>query len=151
MESTFALIKPEAVSAGLVGEIIGRFEHAGLRLLEMRLLIPSRVLAQQHYGEEIERRYGRQVREWLLDYVVEGPVVALILSGPQAVRTARSLAGEAACPTECAAGTIRADLGSDTRELAMAAGRALRNLIHTSDSPEAARSETMLWFSGQAP
>ena len=151
MESTFALIKPETVSAGLVGEIIRRFEHAGLRLLAMRLLIPSRVLAQQHYGEEIERKYGRQVREWLLDYVVEGPVVALVLSGPEAVRTARSVAGESPCPAECAAGTIRADLGHDTRKLANAAGRALRNLIHTSDSPEAARWETMLWFGGQAP
>jgi nucleoside-diphosphate kinase len=146
MESTFALIKPEAVSAGLVGEIIARFERAGLRLLQMRLLIPSRALAEDHYGEEIARKYGHHVREWLLDYVVEGPVVALVLSGPEAVRTARSLAGEAACPTQCAPGTIRADLGSDTRECAMAAGRALRNLIHTSDSPDAARSETMLWF-----
>jgi len=151
VDSTFALIKPEAVSAGLVGEIIGRFERAGLRLLELRLLIPSRGLAEQHYGEEIERKYGRQVREWLLDYVIEGPVVALVLSGPDAVRTARSVAGEAACPTQCAPGSIRADLGTDTRECAMAAGRALRNLIHTSDSPDAARRETALWFGGKAP
>lgn len=148
VESTFALIKPEAVGEGLVGEIIGRFERAGLRLSAMRLLIPSRALAGQHYDEEIERKYGREVREWLLDYLAEGPVVVLVLSGPRAVQTARSLAGEAACPTMCAVGTIRADLSRDTREQANMMGRALRNAIHTSDSPEAALRETAIWFGG---
>ena len=150
MESTFALIKPEAVTAGLVGEIIRRFEHAGLRLSALRLLVPSRALAGQHYGEDIESRYGREVREWLLEYLAHGPVVALVLAGPEAVRTARALAGEAACPTQCAVGTIRADLSGDTREQANAQRRALRNAIHTSDSPEAALRETTIWFGADA-
>lgn len=146
METTFALIKPEAVAQGLVGEIIRRFEDAGLRVVGLHLVRPSRELAGLHYGEEIERKYGRQVREWLLDYLTEGPVVALMLSGPEAVRVCRKIAGEAPSPADCAPGTIRADLGTDSQEAATAQGRALRNLIHTADSPESAQREAQLWF-----
>lgn len=146
METTFALIKPEAVSEGLVGEIIGRFERGGLRALALELLTPSRELAGHHYGVEIERKYGSQVREWLLEYLVEGPVVAMVLAGPDAVGVTRRIAGESASPADCAPGTIRAEFGNDSRESAMADGRALRNLIHTSDSPHAAEREIQLWF-----
>lgn len=146
METTLALIKPDGVAAGLVGEIIARFERAGLRPVALRLLEAPRPVAEQHYGEEIARKHGDEIRRVLLDYLTDGPLVAVLLTGPEAVRTARELAGEAPCPTRCAPGTIRADLAADTLEAANAAGRALHNLIHTSDSPEAAQREAALWF-----
>jgi len=146
VEETFALLKPETVAEGLVGEIIRRFEGAGLRLQALRLLTVPRPLAEAHYGEEIAQKYGAQVREWLLSYITEGPVVAMVLAGPDAIATVRRLSGDKPCPTECAPGTIRGDLGRDSRAAATAEGRALRNLIHSSDSPEAARREVALWF-----
>jgi nucleoside-diphosphate kinase len=147
---TFALLKPEAVDQGLVGEIIGRLERAGLRLAALRMLTATRQMAEEHYGEEIERKYGRQVREWLLAYVCDGMVVPMVLVGDDAVATARATAGASPIPAECAPGTIRRDLSDDTRELATAEQRALRNLIHTADSPESAAREMCLWFDADA-
>jgi len=145
-EATFALLKPEAIPRGLVGEIVRRLEEAGPRLAALQMRAPSRELAARHYGPEIADRYGEDVRQWLLDYLVSGPVVALVLVGEDAVRVVRRASGEAADPPECAPGTIRYDLSDDTRAAAMAEGRVLRNLIHTADSPAAARCEIALWF-----
>jgi len=147
---TFALLKPEAVDQGLVGEIIGRLERAGLRLVALRMLTATRQMAEEHYGEEIERKYGRQVREWLLDYVCDGMVVPMVLGGEDAVAVVRATAGASPIPAECGPGTIRGDLSDDTRELATAQQRALRNLIHTADSPESAVREMRLWFDADA-
>lgn len=148
MEASFALLKPEAVAQGLTGEIIGRLEKAGLRVVALQMLLAPRELAEEHYGAEIEQKYGREVREWLLEYVTAGPVVAMILVGDDAIRAVRCISGEKAAPADCAPGTIRRDLGDDTREAAMSERRALRNLIHSSDSPEAAAREIGLWFGG---
>lgn len=114
-----------------------------MRVLAIRALTPSRQLAGRHYGEEIARKYGCQVREWLLDYVCSGLVVAVVLTGVDAVRITRTLAGESPLPLP---GTIRGDLSCDNRHLANAEHRADRNLIHTADSLEAARREIRLWF-----
>lgn len=149
MEASFALLKPEAVADGLIGEIIGRLEKTGLRVVALQMLIAPRDLAEQHYDEEIERKYGREVREWLLEYVTAGPVVAMVLVGEDAIRTVRCVSGEKAVPADCEPGTIRRDLGSDTREAATAEKRALRNLIHSSDSPASAAREIELWFGSE--
>jgi nucleoside-diphosphate kinase len=146
MERTFVMLKPDAVERGLVGEIIRRLEATGLRLAALRMLRPTRSLAEQQYGEEIARKYGDQVREWLLEYICSGPVVAMIWEGRNAVSVVRAIAGEKPSPSECAPGTIRRDLCTDSQELAAQEARAIENLVHTADSPEAARRETALWF-----
>jgi nucleoside-diphosphate kinase len=151
MEATFALLKPEVAQQGLIGEVLRRLEGAGLRVAEMRLLTPPRELAERHYGEEIARKHGEHVRRWLLDYICSGPVVALVLTGEEAIRLAREVGGQSPFPEDCGPGTIRGDLADDTRERAMAEQRAVRNLIHTSDSPEAARQEIALWFGEITP
>ncbi len=145
-EHTFALLKPEAIRRGLVGEILRRFERAGLRLTALKMLQAPRSLAAQHYGAEIAQKYGEAIRQQLIDYICSGPIIVMILSGPGAIRRVRQIAGEKADPAECPPGTIRGDWGDDTRAAANAEGRALRNLIHTADSPEAAARELALWF-----
>ncbi|MBU0609054.1 MAG: nucleoside-diphosphate kinase [Armatimonadetes bacterium] len=145
-EATFALLKPEAIAQGLVGEIIRRLEAAGPRLAALQMRTVPRELAERHYGQEIADKYGADVRQWLLDYLISGPVVVMVLVGENAARVVRRTSGEAADPPECAPGTIRRDLCDDTRAAAMAEGRALRNLIHTSDAPESAHREIALWF-----
>lgn len=146
MERTFAMLKPDAVERRLIGEIIKRLESRGLRLVALRMLHASRALAGEQYGEEIARKYGEQVRERLLDYTCEGPVVPMVWEGLEAISVVRKVAGDRPSPSECAPGTIRGDLGDDSQERARAEGRAIRNLIHTADSPEAAERETALWF-----
>lgn len=145
-EATFALLKPEAVAQGLTGEIIRRLEAAGPRLAALQMRMAPRELAEQHYGPEIADKYGEEVRQCLLDYIISGPVVAMVLVGEEAAHVVRHTAGAKADPPECAPGTIRRDLCDDTRAAALAEGRALRNLIHTSDSPASARREIALWF-----
>ena len=145
-ERTFAMLKPDAVQRGLVGEIIARIERTGLRLKALKMLTPTRALAEEQYGEEIARKHGEHVRQWLLEYICSGPVVAMIWEGPNAIATVRAIAGERPSPSECAPGTIRRDLCTDSQELATSQGRAIHNLIHTADSPESAQREIELWF-----
>lgn len=146
LEASFALLKPEAVENHLIGEIIGRLEKVGLRVVALQMLTASREVAEEHYGEEIEQKYGREVRECLLQYICSGPVVAMVLAGEDAIGLVRRTSGEKANPPECPPGTIRRDLGTDTRDAANAEKRALQNLIHSSDSPESAAREIELWF-----
>lgn len=146
MERTFAMLKPDAVRRGLVGHIIARIERTGLRLVAMRMVQPTPEQAAQQYGEEIARKYGDQVRAWLIEYVCAGPAVAMVWEGPNAVQTVRALAGDRPAPADCAPGSIRRDLSLDSADLANHEHRAIHNLIHTSDSPHAAQREIALWF-----
>lgn len=146
MQKTFVMLKPDAVQRGLVGEIIRRIERTGLQLVALNMVRPTKQQAEQQYGEEITRKYGDDVRRWLLEYICEGPVVVMVWQGPNAVSTVRAIAGERPSPDQCAPGTIRRDFSSDSQELAVAEGRAIRNLIHTADSPESAEREIAIWF-----
>ncbi len=146
MERTFAMLKPDAVQRGLVGEIIARIERTGLRLVAMKMARATREQAEEQYGEEIARKHGEHVRLWLLEYIQEGPVVPMVWEGPNAIATVRAVAGDRPSPDQCAPGTIRRDMCTDSQELATAEGRAIRNLIHTSDGPESAEREMRIWF-----
>jgi nucleoside-diphosphate kinase len=130
-ETTFVMVKPDGVSRGLVGEIIGRFERKGLRLEKVRVLTIDDALARQHYVEHVGRSFFLE----LLTFITSGPVVAMAWSGESAVSVVRSLVG-ATNPKEADPGTIRGDLG-----LAVT-----RNLVHGSDSNESAGRELSLFF-----
>lgn len=130
-EQTLVIIKPDGVQRGLVGEIIGRLERRGLKIVAMELRVIERELAERHYGEH----KGKPFYDGLVDYITSGPVVTLVLEGPQAIAATRATMG-ATRPVEAAPGTIRGDLG-------MMVGR---NLIHGSDSPESAAREVALFF-----
>jgi len=146
LQKTLVLLKPEAVERRLVGEILARLERTGLRLAALELRTVDRDFAGQHYGEEIARKHGEKVREALLGYISGRPVVAMVWEGNEAVAVLRAVGGEHFEPARCPPGSIRRDYSTDSREAANAEGRALENLIHASDSPEAAANEVRLWF-----
>jgi len=131
MQRTLVLVKPDAFARGLTGEIIARFERKGLALLALKHLTASRETAEQHYAEHAERPFYGE----LVDFIVSGPLVALILEGEESIGAARQLIGKTD-PLEAGPGTIRGDLA-----IAMN-----RNLVHGSDKPESAEREIAIWF-----
>lgn len=130
-ERTFLAIKPDGVQRGLVGEIIGRFEGKGFKLVGLKQLTPSRELAEQHYGVHRERPFFAG----LVSFITSGPVVAMVWEGEGVIAAARLMIG-ATKPLEAAPGTIRGDLAIDIG----------RNVIHGSDGPDTATFEIGLWF-----
>ena len=131
VERTFVAIKPDGVQRGLVGEILSRFERKGFKLIALKQLIPSREIAEQHYGVHRERPFF----PGLVDFITSGPVVAMVWEGDGVIASSRKLIG-ATKPLEAEAGTIRGDL-------AMNIGR---NVIHGSDGVDTAKVEIALWF-----
>ncbi len=125
------MVKPDGVRRRLVGEIIGRFERRGLRLVGMKLQNVTRELAEKHYA--VHR--GKAFYGELVDFVTSGPVVAMAWEGEDAIRLVRNMMG-ALRPEEAAAGTIRGDFTTCTQQ----------NLVHGSDAPETADAEVALWF-----
>ncbi len=132
MERTFVMVKPDGVRRGLVGEILRRFEDKGLRIVALKQILPSRDLAERHYGVHRDKPFFNAV----VAFITSGPVVAMVLEGPEGtIEMARLLMGKTK-PTEAAPGTIRGDYASTTQE----------NLVHGSDGPETAEQEMALWF-----
>jgi nucleoside-diphosphate kinase len=131
MEQTLILVKPDAFSRGLTGEIIARFERKGLKILALKLLTTPRDLAETHYDEHKERPFFGE----LVDFITSAPLVAMVLEGDEAVTAARQLIG-ATNPLEANTGSIRGDF-------AIAVGQ---NMVHGSDSPESATREIGIWF-----
>ena len=134
-ERTLVIIKPDAVQRGLVGEILSRFERRGLKLVNLRMLQVSEELASQHYALHAEKPFFAG----LIEYIWSAPVVILMLDAPNAVQLVRNMVG-ATNPVEAAAGSIRADFGTDIS----------RNLVHASDGVETAASEIAMWFGKDA-
>ena len=142
-ERTLILLKPEPLEQRLCGEVVRRFEQAGLRILDARRVRLTRSRLARHYAElriKNPRAYDRTVRSLLGR---EG--LALILRGPNAIAKARALVGPTD-PTAAPPGTIRGDLSSDSVALADGEDRGTRNLVHAADSPRSARSEIRIWF-----
>lgn len=130
-ERTLVLIKPDAVRRGLVGEVLGRFERKGLAVEAMNLRTIDAALADEHYAEHLEQGWYPGLRT----FITSGPLVALILSGDQAISVVRGLLG-ATDGRKAEAGTIRGDFSLSNQQ----------NLAHASDSPESAAREIKIWF-----
>lgn len=131
MERTLILIKPDAVQRGLVGRILARFEDKGLKVIALKLMQVTRDLAERHYRPH----RGKDFYEPLLEFITAGPVAAMVLEGGDAIRVCRAMMGTTFGP-DAAPGTIRGDFGLSRRY----------NLVHGSDSPEAAEAEIALYF-----
>ena len=125
------MIKPDGVQRGLVGEIISRFEKKGFYLKAMKLITVEKSFAEKHYEDLSSKPFFAG----LVEYIVSGPVVAMVWEGKNVVLTGRKIIG-ATNPAESAPGTIRGDY-------AIMVGR---NIIHGSDAVESARKEIALWF-----
>lgn len=131
MERTFAMVKPDGVQRGLVGEIIRRFEQRGLKIVALKLLQITPDLASRHYGEH----QGKPFFTGLVEYITSGPVAAMVLEGKGAISLVREMMG-ATDPSQAAPGTIRGTYGLDIG----------RNVIHGSDSAASAEREISLFF-----
>jgi nucleoside-diphosphate kinase len=130
-QRTYVMIKPDAVERGLIGRIVARFEDTGLTIERMELGMVTAQEAEANYAEHV----GKPFYEGLVAYITSGPVVKMVISGPDAVRVCRKLMG-VTNPAEAAPGTIRGDFG-----LVLDA-----NVIHGSDSPESAQREIGVFF-----
>ncbi len=130
-ERTFIAIKPDGVQRGLIADIIGKFEKKGFKLVGLKQLIPSKELAQKHYGVHKDRPFYND----LVDFISSGPVVAMVWEGQGVILNARKLIGSTN-PLESDPGTIRGDFAINIG----------RNIVHGSDGKDTADFEINLWF-----
>jgi nucleoside-diphosphate kinase len=174
MEQTLVMLKPDCVQRALCGEVISRFERAGLKIIAMKMVKPDRALVSRHYpsdakwlsvvgGKTLEsyQKYGidpkkelgmtdpveigKTVKGWLVDFICSSPVIAMVLEGNHAVENVRKIVGST-LPLVAVPGTIRGDYAVDSPDLANARKRPIRNLIHASGSLDEAKFEIGLWF-----
>lgn len=169
-EKTLVVIKPEGIQRSLIGEIVSRYERSGLKLVAMKMLVPTTELVESHYlvdpewlvkvGNKAISAYekkgieapnknpeeaGRRVLEGLKKYFTSGPVVAMVWQGIGAVPVVRKITGSTE-PASSDVGTIRGDLTIDSYLLADSDNRAVRNLVHASGTADEAEKEIALWF-----
>lgn len=169
IERSLVIIKPDGVQRGLVGDIIKRFERAGLKIVGMKMVWPDKELVGKHYtgdekyntevgekalknaqehGKEIPGtalEIGLRIRETNIRYLSTGPVLAFALEGNTAIKTIRNIIG-GTNPLTADIGTIRGDFTIDDFAQADIENRAVRNLMHASSEPEEAEREVALWF-----
>lgn len=169
-ERSLVLIKPDGVMRKLVGEIITRFEKKGLKIIAMKMMIPTQSQVEIHYTDSEEwllesgtrtfnsykergvepplsspREFGLYTRRKLMDSLGAGPVVALVLEGPHVIEVVRKMRGSTS-PLLADVGTIGFDYSLDSYEVADAGDWPIKNIIHASDSPENAQREIEIWF-----
>jgi nucleoside-diphosphate kinase len=138
LEKTLILVKPDGVARGLVGEVIARIEAKGYKISALRMLQADRSLLEKHYAEH----QGKPFFEPLVEFMLSGPIVAIVAEGNRVIEGFRSLAG-ATDPTVAAPGTIRGDLARDQGT------KVVQNIVHGSDSPESAAREISIFFEGK--
>lgn len=169
-ERTFVIIKPDGVQRSLIGEVIGRFERIGLKLVAMKMLIPTPEIARQHYttdpdwvrktGQKSIDNYkakglkptsedpmvvGNHFLKGLERYLSSGPVIVMAWQGAHAVGIVRKIVGGTE-PLTSDVGTIRGDFVFDSYIMSDQDGRAIRNVVHASGNVEEAKKEIDLWF-----
>jgi nucleoside-diphosphate kinase len=169
-ERTLVLIKPDGIQRTLIGEIIKRYERIGLKLVALKMMVPTEDHIEKHYtldpawrrvtGEKTIKGYKdkgleppsndpleitARILENLKKYMTSGPVIAMIWQGAHAVKIVRKITGGTE-PLTSDVGTIRGDLVLDSYQISDTDGRAVRNLIHASGSVKEAEDEINLWF-----
>ncbi len=168
-ERTFVIIKPDGVQRGLIGEIIKRFERTGLKFTGFKFLVPTKEQCVEHYhkdeawflkkgnrtiedlkaqGLPVEKdamAYGKAIIDTIVAFMTAGPVLAMVIEGNQSVAIVTKITGSTE-PATSDVGTIRGDLTVDSYGHSTFQSRAVRNLIHCSESPEEAEREIKVWF-----
>jgi nucleoside-diphosphate kinase len=168
------MLKPDAVQRGLVGEVLHRFERAGLKIVALKMLKPEKNLVSKHYpnsreyletlgsktkadyvkyGLDLEKEFGttdsfeigKKIKEWLVNFICSDNVIAMVLEGNHAVSIVRKLVGST-MPSDAQPGTIRGDYSIESADLANLEKRPVKNLIHASGNIEEASFEIKLWF-----
>lgn len=173
-ERTYVMVKPDGVKKGLIGEIIRRFEQRDLKIVALEMFQPTKEQIDSHYpkdeswirrlgqktlstcekygidpikemGTNDDLTIGKNVRQWLVDYMVSAPLVRMVVEGVHAVDMVRKICG-ATLPYLADMGTIRGDYSADSPAVANAEKRAVMNLVHASETPEEAKHEIEHWF-----
>ena len=144
IERTLVLLKPDAVSRGLVGRVLARFEDALLKIVASKMVWMDADLNRQHYFD-LEDRFGPEVYNAVASFMQTGPVFAFVLEGVEAVAIVRKLVG-ATYPDQAAPGTIRGDFAHQSKAYANANGLPVANLVHASANPSEAKREIDVWF-----
>ncbi len=147
VQQTLVLFKPDTVQRGLVGEILSRFERVGLKIIATKMIAPDKAHYHHHYeeiGQMITRR-GEHAFDVTLQMMVEGPVIAMVFEGVEAVSLVRKLVGTTE-PKSALPGTIRGDYSHMSFGYADAENKGIPNLIHASGDPEEAEKEIAHWF-----
>ena len=134
-QQTLILVKPDGVKRGLVGEVIARVERKGYKVSNLKMLNADRALLAKHYAEH----EGKPFYEPLLEFMMSGPIVAMVAEGERVIEGFRKLAGTTD-PTTAEPGTIRGDLARDMGT------KVVQNIVHGSDSPESAQREINIFF-----
>ena len=137
-QQTLILVKPDGVKRGLVGEVIARVERKGYKVTNLKMLNADRNLLAKHYAEH----EGKPFYEPLLEFMMSGPIVAMVAEGERVIEGFRKLAGTTD-PTTAEPGTIRGDLARDMGT------KVVQNIVHGSDSPESAAREIAIFFEGK--
>src|SRR6185436_4843380 len=173
-QQTLVLVKPDGVKRGLVGEVISRIERRGLKLVALKLVQVDRAHLEEHFpkadawverlghktlktyeeykvdpvaaqGTADPKEIGKMVKESLFEYMISGPIVAMVVEGLHSIDMVRKLAGHT-LPVFAEMGTIRGDYSVDSPAVANVEGRAIHNIMHASETPEEAQNEIGLWF-----
>ena len=135
IERTLILVKPDGVARSLVGEVVSRVESKGYEIVGLKMLTPTREILAKHYAEH----EGKPFYEPLIEFMLSGPIVAMIAQGNRVIEGFRKLAGTTD-PTTAEPGTIRGDLARDQGT------KVVQNIVHGSDSPESAAREIAIFF-----
>lgn len=135
IERTLILVKPDGVARSLVGEVVSRIERKGYKIVGLKMMTPTREILAKHYAEH----EGKPFYEPLLEFMLSGPIVAMIAEGNRVIEGFRKLAGTTD-PTTAEPGTIRGDLARDQGT------KVVQNIVHGSDSPESAAREIAIFF-----
>lgn len=144
IQQTLVLLKPDAVQRGFTGKIIERFENVGLKIVAMKMVKIDTAQAEKHYFD-IAQRHGKKVLDSLVGYITQGPVIAMILEGVNAVENVRKMVGST-YPNEATPGSIRGDYSHISKQYANDNNKVISNLIHASAKPKEAEYEIKLWF-----
>lgn len=146
-ERTLIILKPDTIQRGLIGEIITRFERAGLKIVGMKMVAPDELQFHKHYEgiSNLISRWGEDIYNVTLAQMTEAPVIAFVLEGIESVSYVRKLVGTTD-PKDSAPGTIRGDYTHITRGYTNPIGSTLPNILHASGNVEEAAQEIKLWF-----
>lgn len=146
IEQTLVLLKPDALERGLVGEITQRFERVGLKIVAMKMLLPTKEHAEGHYTEDLAIRRGEHIRKLMVEMLTSGPIVAIVFEGIEAVELVRKMIGSTE-PKSSPPGTIRGDYAHVSfKHVDSDPNIKMYNLIHGSANLEEAKQEIAVWF-----
>jgi len=141
IERTFVAIKPDGVQRGIVGEVIRRFENAGLKIVGIKMVWMDDDFSRKHYKAHVDKPFYKGLK----DFMTSGPVIAMVLEGIEAIALVRKIVG-ATEPKSAAPGTIRGDYAQHSYAYTDSKGIAIKNVIHASGNKEDAEYEVGLWF-----